>query len=87
MSDRAYCIGCRDDFYNAEGSHMSKNGKCWMLDKANVVTRYRINWWTRPDQPKAFQQVRTHHCHSAPGKYAHYEKLPDFAVEPIRDEP
>ena len=76
-----YCTGCRDDFYN----HRDEPGfdgatKCWSLKTAKVVTRYRLHWWTAPTVPGAFTKVTTLSCHNAPGKYAHYEKLPTFAV-------
>lgn len=32
---KAICHGCRDDFYNARGG-------CWCYEKAEVVTRYKI---------------------------------------------
>lgn len=76
-----YCAGCRDDFYN----HRAEPGfdgatKCWLLKDAKVVTRYRLGWWTQPAEPGAFRKVTTLACHRAPGKYAHYEKLPDFVT-------
>lgn len=79
---RLYCDGCRNDFYN----HRSEPGfdgatHCWSLDTAEVVTRYRLDWWTAPTVPGAFQQVTTLSCHHAPGKYAHYVKPPAFAVD------
>lgn len=82
MSDlsakQKYCAGCRDDFYNHDGHSM--NGKhCWSLPDAEVVTRYRIGWWTQPTERGAFQKVTTLSCHYAPGKYAHLKELPKYA--------
>lgn len=76
-----YCAGCHDNFYN----HRSEPGfdgatKCWSLKTAEVVTRYKLDWWTTPDTPGAFQKVTTNSCHHAPGKYALYKELPSFAV-------
>lgn len=51
-----------------------------MFATAQVVTRFRIDWWTRPTEPGAFRKVKTLSCHHAPGKYAHYDKLPSCAV-------
>lgn len=75
--DRQYCTGCRDDYYNSQNA---ANGGCWSLKHAKVVTRYRIGWWTEPTKPGAFTKVKTNSCHYATGRYAHYEKLPSFAV-------
>lgn len=74
------CQGCRDDYYNHGGN--STTGRCWCLDKAQVVTRWRLGWWTTPTTPGAFTQVKTLNCHNAPGQYAHYDKLPVFVVDP-----
>jgi hypothetical protein len=70
------CRGCRDDYYNRGGN--STTGRCWLLENAKVVTRYRLGWWTPPTVAGAFTKVDTLHCHHAPGQYALYEKLPDF---------
>lgn len=83
MSDDAkklpLCMGCRNDFYNG------KNGigvaRCWSLDTAQVVTRYRIGWWTTPTSPGAFTKVETLDCHEAPGQYAQYKELPAHAQQ------
>ena len=75
------CKGCRDDHYNQPGN--STTGRCWSLKNAKVVTRYRIGWWTQPTQPGAFTEVVTLDCHHATGRYAHYDKLPDFAKDPV----
>jgi hypothetical protein len=72
------CSGCRDDYYN-NAAH-SKDGKCWNLSSAKVVTRYRIGWWTAPTESGAFQKVTTNSCHYATGRYAHSERLPDFVT-------
>lgn len=74
------CCGCRDNHYNRDGN--SNTGECWSYQRAKVVTRYELGWWTRPDTPGAFTEVVTLDCHNAPGQYALYEKLPDFAVNP-----
>lgn len=72
------CDGCRNEFYNQSGN--STTGMCWSLPHAQVVTRFRLHWWTAPTVPGAFREIRTLDCHHAPGKYAHYKSLPDFAV-------
>lgn len=78
---REYCSGCRDDYYNEQGGKNGMNGDgCWSLKKAEVVTRYRLHWWTAPTVPGAFTKVTTNSCHHAPGQFAFYKELPDFAV-------
>ena len=76
---KALCSGCRDDFYNDHNPIGVK--ECWCFKDAEVVTRYRLGWWTQPTQPGSFTKVTTLSCHYAPGKYAHYKELPTFAVK------
>lgn len=89
VADRKYCNGCRDDFYNTgrddfggSGDTQSHVRECWSLKTAKVVTRYRLGWWTQPTSRKAFAKVKTHDCHHAPGRYAHYKALPDDLLTP-----
>lgn len=70
------CAGCRDNFYNQPDN--SQGGRCWLLENAVVVTRYRIGWWTEPTQPGAYTKVETLSCHHEPGQFAFHEELPDF---------
>lgn len=79
------CSGCREDFYN--GKNTIGVQECWSLKTAKIVKRWRLGWWTTPDTPEAFREVRTLNCHSAPGQYAHYEQLPNWAVSPRRLKP
>ena len=72
-----YCAGCRYDHYNQPAN--STTGRCWLLETAEAVTRYKLAWWTEPGQHGAFKKVETNSCHHEPGKFAFYEKLPDFA--------
>jgi hypothetical protein len=72
----ALCVGCRNNFYNGHNTLGVK--RCWSLKSAEVVKRFRLGWWTRPDSPGAFTEVQTLSCHVAPGQYAHYEELPNF---------
>lgn len=64
------CAGCRSDFYNGKNSVGVK--ECWSFQAANVVTRYRLGWWTRPTGTDAFSKVKTLTCHHAPGQYMDY---------------
>ena len=70
---KALCEGCRNDFYNGQGAD-----ECWSFKDANVCNRFRLGWWTAPTERGAFRKVQTLSCHHAPGKYAHYARLPDF---------
>ena len=78
-----YCSGCKNDFYN--GRQNVTTFGCWSLEDAKVVTRWHIDWCTAPTFPGAFRKMQTYDCHHAPGRYALYEKLPAFAVEPHDD--
>jgi hypothetical protein len=77
---KALCRGCREDYYNGQGAP-----ECWSYKSAKVVKRHRIGWWVTPDTSGAFTTCWTFQCHSAPGQYGHYEKLPSFAVD-VHDE-
>lgn len=65
------CRGCRDDYYNHQGE-----GRCWSLEKAEVVERFRIGWWTQPTSHNAYTKVVTLSCHNAPGQYAQHTEMP-----------
>ncbi len=84
MSDLKYCIDCRDDFYN--GKNDISVPECWKFRKAQVVTRWKLAWWTNPDEPGAFTEVVTHDCHRETGRFAFEKELPLFAVNPVRIE-
>ena len=76
MSVFAKCAGCRNDFYNDKNPLGVR--RCWSLDRAKVVKRWRIGTWTDPTQPGAFARVTTYDCHEADG-YRDHEKLPECA--------
>lgn len=80
MGDTKHCRGCEDDFYN--GQNPMGVRECWMLKSAKLVTRYRIGTWTQPTQSGAFTKVRVYSCRKESGQHF-YEKLPDFAIDPI----
>jgi hypothetical protein len=73
--DKKYCIGCNDDYYN-HGNN-SATGECWLFEKAKVVTKYCIGWWTPMDKASNFWKVTTHDCHKEPGSFAFCDKLPE----------
>lgn len=79
MKDKSLCQGCRNDYYNGTGAK-----ECWQFKAAKVVTRWRLGWWTTPDTPRAFTEVRTLDCHHEPGRFAFQKELPTFAVSPRR---
>ena len=66
------CRGCRNDFYNGEGA-----AECWSYKDAKAVRRWRLGWWVQPTTAGVFKRVDTLGCHNAPGKYAHFERIPD----------
>jgi hypothetical protein len=78
MKSTKYCKGCRDNFYN--GSNPLGVKKCWCLEDAKVVIRYKLEWWTRPTTKGAFEKVKTYDCHNAAGRYVLYKELPSNAV-------
>jgi len=82
MKSTATCAGCGDNFYN--GHNNLGVTKCWKLKAARAVRRWRLGWWTTPTTEGAFTEVKTYSCHHETGKYAFYEHLPSFAIDPIR---
>ena len=76
------CAGCRDDYYNDKNPFGQK--RCWSLAKAELVTRWKLGWWTTPVTPGAFEEVRTYNCHNEPGQFAFYKELPLHAIDPRR---
>lgn len=74
------CQGCRDHFYNTRGDGQ----RCWLLENAKVVTRYKLGWWTQPTAPGAYTKVKTLHCWHSPGQFAMHEKLPDCVTSEER---
>lgn len=82
MSEKSkHCMGCRDDWYN----HSEPNG-CCNLEKAKLVRRWRLHWWTSPVNPRAFTEVEVLDCFHQPGQFAYSKGLPEHAVDPVRME-
>lgn len=79
MSDTKRCVGCTDDYYNGKNSQGIQ--RCWLLENARPVTRYRLGWWTPPTAQGNFTKVEVNHCWHAPGQYLLYEEIPRFAQE------
>jgi len=81
MSDQEkekYCRGCRNDYYNhREQPGFDGSTKCWSLEDAEVVQRYRIGWWTPQDSARNYTRVTTLSCHHAPGQFAFMKELPE----------
>lgn len=73
--DPKHCRGCNDDYYNQGGN--SFEGKCWSLDTAKLVTRYRIGTWTAPTESGAFTEMRLPNCYRQQGA-SFYDALPSF---------
>lgn len=81
MADKQNCLGCEDNFYN--GNNPLGVASCWSLKDAKLVTRWRTGTWTMPTQAGAFTEMRVHNCYRQKG-YHFTDKLPDFAIDPIR---
>ena len=73
--DAKHCSGCRDDFYNDHNPLGVK--ACWLRDKAQLVTRYRIHRDTMPGSRGAFTKVTVPDCKHGNGWY-YVKALPDF---------
>lgn len=71
---KSLCLGCSNDFYN--GKNDLGISECWSFHSAEVVTRYKLGWWTQPRSMRDFQEVQTLSCHHAPGHYAMMKELP-----------
>jgi hypothetical protein len=82
-----HCEGCRDNFYNVppnggNGRTPAMNGAhCWNLPDAEVVTRYRLHWWTSPVAPGAYRKVTTLSCWHSPGNWAMHKEPHPEAVD------
>lgn len=59
------CRGCRDDFYNHQGSNIALGGECWMLEKAKPVERTMVGVWQNP--PYSWRPQTTLSCHHPEG--------------------
>lgn len=71
-----HCVGCRDDFYNHDGRGMG-GGKCWMLPKAKLVTRFKTHRDAMPAHYGSFEQVKVFQCKNGGGWY-YPSTLPAF---------
>lgn len=74
-NDTSPCRGCNNDFYNGNNELGIK--RCWSLDEARLVTRYRIAVDVRPDVPGAFTSVIVPNCYRQKGQSFSAE-VPDF---------
>lgn len=77
------CDACRDDFYNGRSNCDGKN-ECWLFEKATIVRRWKLGWWTSPVTRRAYREVETLSCFHQPGTAAFHKTLHPEAVEPIR---
>lgn len=74
-SDKKYCSGCDNNFYN--GNNPMGVKECWCFKTAKVVTKYMIGWWILQDKASNFSKITTHSCHTETGSFAFYDKLPE----------
>lgn len=84
--DKAYCIGCRENFYNGNNDLNIK--ECWNYKRAKVIKAYCIGWWVPQDRAENFYKVTTLNCHREPGSRAFYTQLPEHlrgkSLSPLR---
>lgn len=71
------CRGCRSDFYNGR-QNFGGGTRCWSAEKGEMVTRYRIGWWTQPGTKGAYTKVKVPSCYHQPGVAAYHKELPSF---------
>lgn len=69
--DAKHCAGCRNDFYN--GNNQMGIGKCWSLESAQLVNRWRAGWW---DPPNLAMRCRVPSCFVQTGIAAYSERHP-----------
>lgn len=75
MKDSKACTGCREDYYNHDNN--STTGKCWNLDRAKIVMRYQIGWWTPCDKIENFNKVKVPSCYCRTGEFAYFDEIPE----------
>ena len=59
------CSGCRNDFYNDKNPYGVK--RCWSLDKAKMVTRFKLSVHTPMWFREAYKKVRVPNCYHSQG--------------------
>jgi hypothetical protein len=74
VKDSTACRGCRNDYYNG-GAGL--NGKCWSLDDAKIVVRFKIHRDQVPTLPRAFERVKVPNCYHK-SEWSFVDRLPDF---------
>jgi len=74
--DKSKCIGCRDNFYN--GNNDLGVQECWLLKKAELITRYRLSIHTPMDQRRGYQKVERPNCYGEKG-YVFLKEIPEYA--------
>lgn len=60
---RAYCQGCRNDFYN--GKNDLGVGECWSLKDATIVRKKFVSIYAMP--PWKMKAEKTYSCHHRSG--------------------
>ena len=76
MKTSANCIGCRNNIYN--GNNNIGVTKCWSLDSAKLVTRFRLCSSTPMNIKEAYIKVRVPNCYHESG-YVHMKGIPSYA--------
>lgn len=75
--NKSNCAGCWYNHYN------QGDGKCWNLENAKVITRYRIHMDSPTNIRANWQKVRKLACFYSGGYsgdgYAYYDRISDYA--------
>jgi hypothetical protein len=76
MKTCEHCTGCRNNFYNGRNPYDIK--RCWSLDSAKLVTRFRLSSSCPMNIREAYVKVRVPDCYHESG-YVHMKEIPDYA--------
>jgi len=71
-----HCSGCESDFYN--GNNPYEIQRCWNLEDAKIITRYRIRMNIPMNLRSGYTKVKTLSCKREKG-YVFLDKMPDYA--------
>jgi len=83
MKTTEHCRGCRNNFYN--GNNSLGVARCWSLESAKLVTKYRLSSSTPMWIREAYVKVKVPSCYHESG-YVHLDAIPDYAkTKPQRD--
>lgn len=73
---KSHCIGCRDNFYN--GNNPYGISRCWLLEKAKLITRYRLSINTPMNQKSGYLKEKLPNCYTENG-HIFLKEIPGYA--------